>query len=204
MEMVLVILNRTGGIDAYHLYKIFYFAELAHLADQGVGMIPDEFRARENGPVPEAIYQALKPNADGSNELAGMLLEVVERGREDAQDILMARRSADLKSMNLRERTLLEKAADENASLTFHELREKSHDAAWRATARDAVIPLTAMGRVATSNPQMLAYMDEVARIESGAKTMKRRGRSVETISEAKKIMTMTSGRGIDTMRKWM
>ena len=43
VEVVLYILNKTGGIDFYHLFKILYFAERDHLAKWGDKIISDDF-----------------------------------------------------------------------------------------------------------------------------------------------------------------
>ena len=39
VEMVLYILNKTGGTDFYHVFKILYFAEVKHLAKWGRSII---------------------------------------------------------------------------------------------------------------------------------------------------------------------
>ena len=42
-ELVLFIIDKTGGVDFYHAFKILYFAEMKHLAKWGSGFVPDEF-----------------------------------------------------------------------------------------------------------------------------------------------------------------
>ena len=47
IEIVLYILNKTGGIDFYHLFKIIYFAEMKHLAKWGIRLQKDDLCALE-------------------------------------------------------------------------------------------------------------------------------------------------------------
>lgn len=44
-EIVLYILNKTKGLDYYHVFKVIYFANIAHLARYGFRMTTDEFCA---------------------------------------------------------------------------------------------------------------------------------------------------------------
>ena len=52
IEVVLYILNKTGGIDFYHLFKIIYFAEMKHLVKWGHRILSDDLCALDYGPVP--------------------------------------------------------------------------------------------------------------------------------------------------------
>jgi uncharacterized phage-associated protein len=60
VEVVLYILNKTGGLDYYHLFKVMYFAEREHLASWGDRITADEFHALPHGPVPTLLYDAIK------------------------------------------------------------------------------------------------------------------------------------------------
>lgn len=50
IEVVLYILNKTGGIDYYHVFKILYFAEKEHLQKWGNSITSDENVALPYGP----------------------------------------------------------------------------------------------------------------------------------------------------------
>lgn len=60
IEVVLYILNKTGGIDYYHLFKILYFANQRSLVEWGQLMITDKFCALPHGPVPTELYNTIK------------------------------------------------------------------------------------------------------------------------------------------------
>ena len=62
VEVVLYILNKTGGIDFYHLFKILYFAERDHLAKWGDKIISDDFYALQDYMMPSNIKTPLIQN----------------------------------------------------------------------------------------------------------------------------------------------
>ena len=59
-EIVLYILNKTKGLDYYHVFKVIYFANVAHLAKYGSLMVSDDFCALPDGPVPSSLYNCVK------------------------------------------------------------------------------------------------------------------------------------------------
>ena len=50
IQIALYVLQKTGGIDYYHLFKILYFAELKHLEKWGARITSDSFYALDYGP----------------------------------------------------------------------------------------------------------------------------------------------------------
>lgn len=205
--MILFILNRTGGIDAYHLFKILYFAELNLLGKRGASLVPDVFLAMENGPVPERLYQSLKTLSSKSDKLSEALDAVIIKGKEDAQNILMARTSVFHVMLTEDEKWALAESTKQNSSLSFSELREKSHDEAWKSTGRNKEISKISMAKVATSDKDMIAYIVETVEAEKQHKaslTPRKRKRTEEESIVAKEFLKATSGRGIEQMKKWL
>ena len=78
IEVVLYILNETGGIDFYHLFKIIYFAEMKHLAKWGHRILSDPLCAMDYGPVPTMLYDAVKGTNARGTVLADLLTEKVK------------------------------------------------------------------------------------------------------------------------------
>lgn len=207
VEMILFILNRTGGIDAYHLFKILYFAELNLLGKRGASLVPDVFIAMENGPVPEHLYKALKVSGSETDELSEALDSVLIKGIEDAQNILMARLSVFHDTLTEDEKWALADSVDKYSFLSFSELREKSHDEAWKSTSRNEEISKISMAKVATSDKEMIAYIVETEKAEKRHKarlTTRKRRRTEEESVMAKELLVSTSGRGIEQMKKWL
>lgn len=128
VQFVLYILNKVGGLDHYHIFKILYFAEAKHIAKWGVRMLNDDICALKYGPVPSKLYDAVKSR----NELSDRLWQGIERADEDASNVLMPKEAVNMDYISEAEREALDAAIAENAQLSFSELLKKSHDAAWR------------------------------------------------------------------------
>ncbi len=173
-ELVLFILDKTGGVDFYHAFKILYFAEMKHLAKWGSGIVPDEFCALKYGPVPTRLYDAVKELNNPRMILSEELSEVIQFAGEDATDVLLPKREADLKYISKSEIEALEQSIEENKSLTFGQLMRKSHDEAWeeanRRTNGTNVISPVSMARVLNADDAMLEYIEEQMQIESALK----------------------------------
>ena len=173
-ELVLFILGKTGGVDFYHAFKILYFAEMKHLAKWGSGIVPDEFCALKYGPVPTQLYDAVKELNHPCMILSEELSEVIQFAGEDAPNVLLPKREANLKYISKSEIEALEQSIKENESLTFGQLMRKSYDEAWeeanRRTNGTNVISPISMARVLNADDAMLEYIEEQMQIESALK----------------------------------
>lgn len=173
-ELVLFIIDKTGGVDFYHAFKILYFAEMKHLAKWGSGIVPDEFCALKYGPVPTQLYDAVKELNHPRMILSEELSEVIQFAGEDAPNVLLPKREANLKYLSKSEIEALEQSIEENESLTFGQLMRKSHDEAWeeanRRTNGTNVISPVSMARVLNADDAMLEYIEEQMQIESALK----------------------------------
>lgn len=173
-ELVLFILCKTGGVDFYHAFKILYFAEMKHLAKWGCGIVPDEFCALKYGPVPSQLYDAVKELNHPRMTLSAELSEVIQLAGEDAPNVLLPKREANLEFLSASEIESLQQSIDENESLTFGQLMRKSHDQAWeeanhRANGTNVISPVS-MARVLNADEAMLEYIKEQMQIESALK----------------------------------
>lgn len=170
-ELVLYILGKIGGVDFYHTFKILYFAEMKHLAKWGSGIVPDKFCALKYGPVPSRLYDAVKELNQPRTILAECLAEVVQFAGEDAPNVLLPLREANLKYLSKSEIEALEQSIEENKSLTFGQLMRKSHDDAWdeanrRADGTNVISPIS-MAKILHADDTMLEYIEEQMQIES-------------------------------------
>lgn len=170
-ELVLFILGKTGGVDFYHAFKILYFAEMKHLAKWGSGIVPDEFCALKYGPVPTQLYDAVKELDRPRMTLSEELSEVIQFAGEDAPNVLLPKREANLKFLSKSEIEALEQSIEENKSLTFGQLMRKSHDEAWdeanrRVNGTNIISPIS-MAKVLHADNAMLEYIEEQMQISS-------------------------------------
>ncbi len=173
-ELVLYVLDSTGGVDFYHAFKILYFAEMKHLAKWGSSIVPDDFCALKYGPVPTQLYDAVKELIHPRITLSKKLSEVVQFAGEDAPNILLAKRPADMKVLSKSEIEALDQSIEENKSLTFGQLMRKSHDMAWdeanrRANGTNVISPIS-MAKVLNADDAMLEYIEEQMQIEATLK----------------------------------
>ncbi len=169
-ELVLYVLGKTGGIDFYHTFKILYFAEMKHLAKWGSSFVPDEFCALKYGPVPTKLYDAIKELGHPEMILSRQLAEVIHFAGEDAPNVLLPKREADMRYVSRSEAEALDRAIEENKSLTFSQLKQKSHDMAWgeahcRINGNNVISPIS-MAKVLGADDAMLEYIEEQKLIE--------------------------------------
>lgn len=170
-ETVLYILCKTGGVDFYHAFKILYFAEMKHLAKWGCGIVPDKFCALKYGPVPTQLYDAVKELNHPQMPLSEELSEVTHFAGEDAPNVLLPKREANLGYLSQSEIEALDQSICENESLTFGQLKRKSHDAAWdeanrRVNGTNIISPVT-MAKVLNADDAILEYIEEQLQIDS-------------------------------------
>ena len=170
-ELVLYILEKTGGVDFYHAFKILYFAEMKHLAKWGSGIVPDDFCALKYGPVPTRLYDAVKELSHPNMGLSADLADAVQFAGEDAPNVLLPKREANLRFLSKSELDALDKSIEENEALTFGQLMRKSHDKAWdeanrRVDGTNIISPIS-MAKVIGADAAMLDYIEEQMQIES-------------------------------------
>lgn len=170
-ELVLYILCKTGGVDFYHVFKILYFAEMKHLAKWGSGLVPDEFCALKYGPVPTRLYDAVKELGNPKMTLSKELADVIRLAGEDAPNVLLPKREANVDFLSKSEIDALNQSIEEHESMTFGQLMMKSHDTAWdeanRCVHGSNVISPVSMAKVLNADEAMLNYIEEQIQIES-------------------------------------
>lgn len=163
-EIVLYILNKTKGLDYYHVFKVIYFANIAHLARYGFRMTTDEFCALPDGPVPSVLYNCIKDDVHCDKELEVMIQNSVAKGNEDAYYMLTAKREADMDYLSHADIEEIDKSIKENAYLPYGELREKSHGEEWHRAYYSTkqgrkVMDVIGMAKDGMASGEMLEYI---------------------------------------------
>ena len=138
LNALLYVANRVQRKDFHKIFKIIYFADRQHLADWGRPITGDTYIAMEAGPVPSRLYDMLKivrgdsylPDTEGLGEYFQVENWMYVRPLQDA----------DLNKLSANEQEAMSAAIEKYASLSYDEIKEKSHDIAWRSTARDFAI----------------------------------------------------------------
>ena len=138
LNALLYVANRVQRKDFHKIFKIIYFADRQHLADWGRPITGDTYIAMEAGPVPSRLYDMLKivrgdsylPDMEGLGKYFQVENWMYLRPLQDA----------DLNKLSANEQEAMSKAIEKYAALSYDEIKEKSHDVAWRSTARDFLI----------------------------------------------------------------
>lgn len=135
LNALLYVANRVQRKDFHKIFKIIYFADRQHLADWGRPITGDTYIAKEAGPVPSRLYDMLKivrgdsylPDMEGLSKYFQVENWMYVRPLQDA----------DLNKLSANEQEAMSEAIEKYAALSYDEIKEKSHDVAWRSTARD-------------------------------------------------------------------
>lgn len=172
VEIVLYILNKTKGLDYYHVFKVIYFANIAHLAKYGFRMTTDEFCALPDGPVPSVLYNCVKDDVHCDKELGAMIQDSIAKGNEDAYYMLTAKRVADMDYLSNADIEEIDKSIKENAYLPYGELRVKSHSEEWRRAYCNTkqgrkVMDVVGMAKDGMASCEMLEYIKDNLAIEA-------------------------------------
>lgn len=165
LNALLYVANRIQRKDFHKIFKIIYFAERQHLADWGRPITGDTYIAMEAGPVPSRIYDMLKmvrgdsylPDTEGLGQYFQIENWMYVRPLQDA----------DLNKLSPNEQKALSDSIEKYASLSYDEIKEKSHDIAWRSTARDYSISWESIAREAGLDSEDLECINEYANLES-------------------------------------
>ncbi|MBR1447427.1 MAG: SocA family protein [Prevotella sp.] len=138
LNALLFVANRVQRKYFHKIFKIIYFADRQHLADWGRPITGDTYIAMEAGPVPSRLYDMLKivrgdsylPDTEG----LGKYFQI------DSWMYVNPLKDADLDQLSPNEQEVLGACIAKYAELSYDEIKEKSHDVAWRSTARDFAI----------------------------------------------------------------
>lgn len=171
-EMVLYILNKTNGLDYYHVFKVIYFANVSHLVKYGLRMTTDEFCALQDGPVPSILYDCIKGDNYCDRELAEMINKAVVKGTDDSYYMLAAKREANIDYLSVTELAELDRSIEENARLPYNALKNKSHGSEWERAFYHSysgrrVMDILGMAKDASATDDMIAYIRENLEIEA-------------------------------------
>jgi hypothetical protein len=110
----------------------------------------------EYGPVPSNIYDVLKRlrSTDKSFDLGSM---------DDLFEIngycIIPKQDADLEELSESEIDCIDESIKDNINLTFGQLTDKSHDAAYTAAEQNTMISYEDMAKTGGANEELISYM---------------------------------------------
>ena len=155
-NIVLYILKDfKGGTDYIKLYKILYFASREQLAETGIPLIYDNFKAWHKGPVPSFTGSIVK-RLEKKEPLTGLMSSFEGALKVNANKKVQALTEADNESIPEYTRHLIDKYIRKYNFYNSIQLSKDSHDEAWREayeegggkTHGNAIINPVSMARV--------------------------------------------------------
>lgn len=165
IEAGLYILDKTGGLDFYHVFKVLYFAHRIKLAEWGLKLTEDDFSAFDYGPVPVCLYDAVKGKENSKSPgLLAIYRKAVKKAGEDAPNVLLALRKPDMDYLSAADVEALDKAIKGYARKTFQSLKNLSHDSAWKAAyGREGskLLDVVDIARAADADEALIDYIRE-------------------------------------------
>jgi uncharacterized phage-associated protein len=132
VNAVLYIVTKLKRKDFHEIFKILYFSDREHLNKYGRTITGDKYIAMSDGPVPSNLDDIFKSvQGDGyfkDNGKFGIYLSVVNN------DLIKANKEPDLKKLSKTDLLCIDESIELYGEVSWDEIREKSHDYAWRST----------------------------------------------------------------------
>jgi len=167
--LILYVLNHFHTVDIHKVFKILYFADRYHLVNYGRSITKDTYHAMDFGGVPSEIYDVFKivrGDRKAYSELVGFEGSFKFISKMEVTPI----EKPDLDELSASEIESLDKSIKENKDLNFSQLKEKSHDKAWKEAYNnmpDSPIEITTIAKAGGADRDMVSYINEVAENES-------------------------------------
>jgi uncharacterized phage-associated protein len=134
INAVLYIVHKLTRKDFHKIFKILYFSDREHLNEFGRSITGDKYIAMNDGPVPSNLYDIFKSvRGDGYFKENGKkfsgFFSVID------WDIISPNKIADLRKLSKTDLKHIDNSITLYGDMSWDEVREKSHDYAWRNTA---------------------------------------------------------------------
>ncbi len=160
MNVILYIITHLKRTDMHKVFKILYFSDREFLYKYGHTITGDSYIAMEAGPVPSKIYDICKIiRGDSYTKDTNNLSRYF---RIESWMYLHAILQPDMDYIALSEKEVIDFCIRTYGDLSYDEIKEKSHDIAWRSTARDYPISLENIARESGMNDDEVAYISEM------------------------------------------
>lgn len=157
-EILLYIAQQCTNM--YNVLKIIYFADKEHLDLYGQLMYGDRYVAMSHGPVPSSAYDLVKYARGDTVWNIPSTFEVDFEVRKDGKKhhIIPERQpNMDFLSESIIE--CLDSAISQYGSLSFSQLKEISHDAAYESADENDFISLTSIIKTLHDSDTLLDYV---------------------------------------------
>ena len=165
LNTILYIVQKIERRDFHKIFKLLYFADREFLKEYGMPITGDTYIAMDAGPVPSKTYDMFKmvrgdsyaPDTEG----LGQYFQVVK------WMYINPLQEPDMKAISPAEKNVVDDVVQQYGSLSYDEIKEKSHDIAWRTTAKDYPIAVENIAFETGMNEEDLPYIQETAEYQN-------------------------------------
>jgi uncharacterized phage-associated protein len=159
INAVLHIVTKLKRSDFHKIFKILYFSDREHLMEYGRTITGDRYIAMSDGPVPSNLYDIFKSvRGDGyfkDNGKFGVYFSVI------GNDLIKANKEPDLNKLSKTDICHINTSVERYGNLSWDEIREKSHDYAWRNTVINRQISFEDILLEAGGDVEYIEYLKE-------------------------------------------
>ena len=157
INAILYIAEKLKRKDFHKIFKILYFSDREHLNIYGRTITGDVYIAMTDGPVPSNSYDIFKSvRGDGyykDDGKFGKYFSVVN------WDMIKINAIPDLNELSKTDLTCINNSLDMYGDMSWDEIREKSHDYAWRSTTRNRTIDFADIIREVGGEDDFIDYL---------------------------------------------
>lgn len=159
INAVLYITHRLKRSDFHKIFKILYFADRNHISDYGRSITGDTYIAMNDGPVPSNLYDIFKSvRGDGFFKDDGKFSGFFKVSN---WDLIQPLKEPDLKALSKTDLDYINNSLEKYGNMSWDEIREKSHDYAWRKTVKNSPISIENMLIEIGNNESYIEYIKE-------------------------------------------
>ncbi|MBW2147873.1 MAG: SocA family protein [Deltaproteobacteria bacterium] len=144
------------GAGFHKVFKMLYFAEQKHLVKYGRPIVGDFYIAMEHGPVPSRIYDMIKIVKGESLIEDHMNLK---RFFDVKRHFIYPKQEPDMDEFSESDLECIEESLKENQSLTFNQLKQISHDSAYKKALKDDKIAYSEIAKSGGAEESILHFM---------------------------------------------
>lgn len=164
INVVLYIAEKLKRRDFHKIFKILYFSDREFLNQYGVTITGDTYIAMDAGPVPTKTYDMFKIVRGDS-----YMQDTKNLGRYFAVSnwmFILPLQKANLDNIASAEKDIVDAMISRYGDMSYDEIKEKSHDVAWRSTARDYPIAFESMALESGMDAEDIPYLEESAMLQ--------------------------------------
>ena len=165
VHAVLYIAEKLKRKDLHKIFKILYFSDREHLSVYGRTITGDVYIAMTDGPVPSNLYDIFKSvRGDGYYKDDGKFsrnFSIVD------WDLIKPNTKPDLRELSKTDLACIDNSLNNYGELSWDEIREKSHDYAWRSTTLNRTIDFENIIRELGGEDEYIEYVKEQSLLSS-------------------------------------